>query len=104
MADQPAKVSGMPIRRAISLLAGATVMATAFAATSASAAEVNVYSHRQEFLIRPFLEKFTAETGIDVNVVYAQKGMLERMKAEGQNSPADLVLTVDIARLDALAD
>jgi iron(III) transport system substrate-binding protein len=69
----------------------------------AAADEVNVYSNRQEFLIRPFLDKFTADTGIKVNVVFAKQGILERLKAEGANSPADLVLTVDIARLDALA-
>ena len=69
----------------------------------ADAKEVNIYSYRQEFLIRPFLDKFTARTGIAVNVVFAKKGILERLKAEGRNTPADLVLTVDIARLDALA-
>ncbi|MEQ9640976.1 MAG: Fe(3+) ABC transporter substrate-binding protein [Alphaproteobacteria bacterium] len=80
------------------------VAALAVAAPVQAADEVNVYSYRQEFLIRPFLDKFTAATGIKVNVVFAESGMLERLKAEGMNSPADLVLTVDIARLDALAE
>ena len=66
---------------------------------SASAAEVNIYSHRQPFLINPFLEKFTESTGIKTNVVYSTKGLAQRLKAEGKNSPADLVLTVDIGRL-----
>jgi iron(III) transport system substrate-binding protein len=65
----------------------------------ASAAEVNIYSHRQPFLINPFLEKFTESTGIKTNVVYSTKGLAQRLKAEGKNSPADLVLTVDIGRL-----
>ncbi len=63
---------------------------------------VNIYSYRQEFLIRPFLDEFTKETGIPVKVVFAQKGVLERLKAEAENTPADLILTVDIARLSAL--
>ncbi len=86
--------------RAGAVLAGILAVGTAIAA---HAAEVNVYSYRQEFLIRPFLDKFTDETGIRVNVVFAKTGILERLKAEGMNSPADLVLTVDVSRLDALA-
>ena len=64
--------------------------------------EVNLYSYRQPFLIQPLLDAFTAETGIEVNVVYAKKGMVEKIKAAGENNPADAVLTVDIGRLDAL--
>ena len=60
---------------------------------------VNVYSYRQPFLIRPFLDVFEKETGIRVNTVFATKGMVERLKREGRNSPADLILTVDIGRL-----
>ena len=61
--------------------------------------EVNVYSHRQPELIQPLVDAFTAETGIAVNVAFVDKGMAERLVAEGARSPADLVLTVDIARL-----
>ena len=67
--------------------------------TTVIGAEVNIYSHRQPFLINPFLEKFTEETGIKTNVVYATKGLAQRLKAEGKNSPADVILTVDIGRL-----
>ena len=56
--------------------------------TTVIGAEVNIYSHRQPFLINPFLEKFTKETGIKTNVVYATKGLAQRLKAEGKNSPA----------------
>jgi iron(III) transport system substrate-binding protein len=63
------------------------------------AQEVNIYSHRQPELIQPLLDAFTAETGIAVNVAFVDKGMVERLVAEGERSPADLVLTVDIARL-----
>jgi iron(III) transport system substrate-binding protein len=68
-------------------------------ATPALADEVNVYSHRQPELIQPLLDAFTAQTGIAVNVAFVDKGMVERLVAEGDRSPADLVLTVDIARL-----
>lgn len=63
------------------------------------ASEVNVYSYRQPDLIKPLTDKFTQQTGIKVNVAYLKKGMIERMKAEGKRSPADVVLTVDISRL-----
>ena len=61
--------------------------------------EVNVYSYRQPILINPFFEEFTKLTGIKVNVLHAKKGLLERLLSEGANTPADLVLTVDISRL-----
>ena len=64
-----------------------------------NAKELNIYSHRQPFLINPFLELFTQETGIKTNVVYSKKGLAQRLKAEGDNSPADVILTVDIGRL-----
>jgi iron(III) transport system substrate-binding protein len=73
-------------------------------AAADDANSVNIYSYRQEFLIRPFLDEFTKETGIPVKVVFAKKGVLERLKAEAQNTPADLILTVDIARLSALVE
>ena len=68
------------------------------------AAELNIYSHRQPFLIKPFLKAFTQKTGIKTNVVYASKGLVQRLLAEGAASPADVVLTVDIGRLRQYAD
>lgn len=68
-------------------------------ALPAVAEEVNVYSYRQPELIKPLTDAFTAETGIKVNVAYLQKGMIERLQAEGDRSPADVILTVDISRL-----
>ena len=75
-----------------------------FNSSVAIASEVNIYSHRQAFLINPFLEAFTAKTGIKTNVVFASKGLAQRLQQEGENSPADVVLTVDIARLSVYAD
>jgi iron(III) transport system substrate-binding protein len=67
--------------------------------TPVLAQEINVYSHRQPELLQPLTDAFTAETGIAVNVAFVDKGMAERLQAEGDRSPADLVMTVDIARL-----
>jgi len=67
---------------------------------SSAEKEVNVYSYRQPILINPFFEEFTKNTGIKVNVLHAKKGLLERILAEGEDTPADLILTVDIARLN----
>ena len=65
----------------------------------AFAEEVNIYSYRQPHLIEPLLEAFTQETGIQANVLSLQKGLIERVKTEGEASPADVILTVDIGRL-----
>lgn len=84
----------------ISRLAMATVSALAMTAGAALAdGEVNIYSYRQPELIQPLMDTFTKETGIKTNVLFLDKGLVERIAAEGANSPADLILTVDIARL-----
>ncbi|PIE44135.1 MAG: iron ABC transporter substrate-binding protein [Gammaproteobacteria bacterium] len=70
-------------------------------ATAASDPEVNVYSLRQSFLMQPLFDAFTKETGIKVNHTFAKKGLTERLKREGKNSPADLLLTTDIGNLSA---
>ena len=64
-----------------------------------AAGEVNVYSYRQPALIDPLFAAFTRETGIKVNVVSADKGLIERLRQEGANSPADLLLSVGIDQI-----
>ena len=86
--------------RPFSLLA----LALATTAAPALAQEVNIYSHRQPELIQPLVDAFTAQTGIQVNVAFVDKGMAERLVAEGDRSPADLVLTVDVARLTQIVE
>jgi iron(III) transport system substrate-binding protein len=78
-------------------------MATAMAAPVV-AAEVNIYSYRQPELVQPLFNEFTKDTGIAVNVVFLKKGLIEKLQAEGRRSPADLVLTVDISRLQNIVD
>ncbi|MEC9369387.1 MAG: iron ABC transporter substrate-binding protein, partial [Pseudomonadota bacterium] len=70
----------------------------------AAAEEVNVYSYRQPTLIDPLLNAFTKKTGIEVKVLFSDKGLEEKIAAEGANSPADLLFTVDIGRLKAAKD
>lgn len=65
-----------------------------------AAESVNVYSYRQPFLVDPLFDMFTEQTGIKVNTVFAKKGLVERLKREGKNSPADLLLTSDFNNLN----
>jgi iron(III) transport system substrate-binding protein len=75
------------------------IIITIFISNIANAESLNIYSHRQPYLLKPFIEAYTKKTGIKLNVVYSSKGLAQRLAAEGANSPADLILTVDIARL-----
>jgi iron(III) transport system substrate-binding protein len=85
-----------------SLATTLTLLASAYPALADG--EVNIYSYRQPELIQPLLDAFTKETGIKTNVLFLDKGLVERMTAEGENSPADVILTVDIARLTEAKD
>jgi iron(III) transport system substrate-binding protein len=77
----------------------AVVAWTGFAALS-GAAEVNIYSYRQEALIKPQLDAFTKATGIKYNLVTGSAGgLMQRLKNEGMNSPADMLFTADVGRL-----
>lgn len=84
----------------LSVIAGAIFAVAAPLAMAAE--EVNVYSYRQPFLVEPMFNEFTNETGIKVNVKFAKKGLAEKLAQEGEYSPADVVLTVDISRLSDL--
>ena len=75
------------------------IIITIFISNIANAKILNIYSHRQPYLLKPFIEAYTKKTGVKLNVVYSSKGLAQRLAAEGANSPADLILTVDIARL-----
>ncbi len=80
------------------------VCAFAIAAPALADGEVNVYSYRQPTLVEPLFKAFTDKTGIKVNTIFAKQGLIERMQAEGANSPADVLLTVDIGRLTQAVD
>ncbi len=90
----------------IAMAVGIATLASSFSVLSApnSEKEVNIYSYRQAFLIDPVVAQFEKDTGINVNVVFAKKGLAERLKREGKYTKADLVLTTDISRLMELKD
>lgn len=70
------------------------------AAGSAVAAELTVYSSRIEDLIKPIFQRYTAETGTQIRFITDKEGpLLQRLRAEGASSPADLLLTVDAGNL-----
>ncbi len=71
-----------------------------FMTASVSAAEVVVYSARNEQLIKPLFDAYTKETGVQVKFITDKEGaLLQRLKAEGQNTPADMLITVDAGNL-----
>ena len=66
----------------------------------ASAQSVTVYSARNEQLIKPLFDAFTKESGMEVKVLTDKEGpLLARLKAEGKNTPADVLITVDAGNL-----
>lgn len=84
----------------IRYLSPAAAVLVALASTAAHAGgEVNVYSNRPAALIQPLLDAFTQETGIATNMLYLDQGLVERIRSEGEYSPADVILTVDDSRL-----
>ncbi|WP_136685096.1 extracellular solute-binding protein [Falsirhodobacter xinxiangensis] len=78
---------------ALSFLAGAT-----------AAQELNLYTTREPGLVEPLLAAFTASSGIEVNTIFLKEGLPERVEAEGDRSPADVMMTVDIGNLVDLVD
>ena len=66
----------------------------------ALAEEVTVYSARNEQLIKPLFDAYTKETGVEVKFITDKEGpLMARLKAEGKNTPADILLTVDAGNL-----
>lgn len=90
------------MHRGIAVLTMAAAMGTAVAAV---AQDVNVYSARQEKLIKPLLDRFTEQTGIRVHLVTGKAdALLKRLEAEAMNSPADVFITTDAGRLHRAKD
>ena len=76
------------------------IIAALAASPAFAEGEVNVYTYREAKLMAPLFAAFTKDTGIKVNVISASSGLEQRIKTEGANSPADVLLTVDISRLE----
>ena len=90
----------MTIIRALASIALGGVASMAAAPALAQSGEVNVYTYRERNLIQPLFDAFTKDSGIKVNVISASSGLEQRIKTEGANSPADVLLTVDIGRIE----
>lgn len=88
----------------LAALLSAAALAAITACTPAQPSEVNLYTTREPKLIQPLLDAFTASSGITVNTVFVKDGLLERVKTEGERSPADVLMTVDIGNLMDLVD
>ncbi|MBI5330773.1 MAG: extracellular solute-binding protein [Betaproteobacteria bacterium] len=82
------------------LIASFLAALAAVATLPALAAEVVVYSARNEQLIKPLFDAYTKETGVQVKFVTDGEGpLMARLKAEGKNTPADIFMTVDAGNL-----
>ncbi|SDB55216.1 Fe(3+) ABC transporter substrate-binding protein [Bauldia litoralis] len=89
----------VPLRRLAVFVSLALLPAAALAD-----GEVNLYTTREPGLVKPLLDAFTEDTGIAVNTVFVDAGLPERVSAEGENSPADVLMTVDFGNLADLVD
>lgn len=70
------------------------------AAASEGVDKLVVYSSRNEQLIKPIFQTYTEETGIPIEFITDKDGpLIQRLKAEGRSTPADLLLTVDAGNL-----
>lgn len=75
-------------------------LALSLSALPALAEEVTVYSARNEQLIKPLFDAYTKETGVQIKFITDKEGpLMARLKAEGRNTPADVLLTVDAGNL-----
>lgn len=83
-----------------SLLGGLGLLCLGLAGCGRAPTELVVYSARNEQLIKPMFDRYTAETGQAIQFVTDDAGpLIERLAAEGENSPADLLITVDAGDL-----
>jgi iron(III) transport system substrate-binding protein len=86
------------------LLAAAVAAATLAGCTNDDKGELVVYSGRNENLVRPILERFAKETGIDIRVRYGDTAELATtLLEEGRNTRADVFFSQDAGALAALA-
>ncbi|MGJ7535286.1 MULTISPECIES: Fe(3+) ABC transporter substrate-binding protein [unclassified Variovorax] len=90
--------------RALFATSAAWLAVAALPAQAAAADELTLYTTREPALIQPLISAFSAQSNIKVNTVFVKDGLLERVKAEGARSPADVLMTVDIGNLMDLVD
>jgi iron(III) transport system substrate-binding protein len=93
--------------RAIATVAAAAVMLTGLWACSEPAAEEElvVYTSRNDHLIKPVFDAYTEATGVKIRYITDNAAALTaRLQAEGERSPADMLITVDAGNLWNAAD
>lgn len=96
--------SGVHARAAHALIGATTAWLAITALPAHAAEELTLYTTREPALIQPLISAFSAQSNIKVNTVFVKDGLLERVKAEGARSPADVLMTVDIGNLMDLVD
>jgi iron(III) transport system substrate-binding protein len=80
--------------------AAAALLSASFLATPTLADEIVVYSARNEQLIKPLFDAYSKESGDTIKFITDKEGpLMQRLKAEGAGSPADILLTVDAGNL-----
>ncbi len=88
------------MRRLLAVVPAASLALLLPLAAAAAAERVNVYSARHDSLIEPLLDRFSDETGIEVGLITGNSdAMIKRLEIEGASTPADVLITVDAARL-----
>ncbi len=84
---------------------GALLLALALSGCGKQPTELVVYSARNEQLIKPIFDRYSSETGQKIRFVTDDAGpLIERLAAEGANSQADILMTVDAGELGHAAD
>lgn len=91
-------------RTKLAILIAAGIVGLSSVPVTTFANTVNLYTTREPALIQPLLDEFAKSSGIKVNTVFVKDGLIERVKAEGEKSPADVLMTVDIGNLLDLVD
>jgi len=78
----------------------AAIPALLYSGIASAGNELVVYSARNEQLIKPMFDAYTKETGVNIKFITDKEGaLLQRLKAEGENTPADMLITVDAGNL-----
>lgn len=94
----------MLIRLSRTLACAAWLTLVLTPAAPAAAQELNLYTTREPGLMKPLMEGFTRASGIKVNSIFVKDGLAERVTAEGAQSPADVLMSVDIGNLIDLVE
>tara|TARA_R110000824_G_scaffold390760_15_gene587944 strand:+ start:46504 stop:47538 length:1035 start_codon:yes stop_codon:yes gene_type:complete len=83
--------------------AGAMLAASLAVAPALAADEINIYTTREPGLIEPLIAAYEAKAGVKINTIFMKDGLAERVMAEGENSPADILMAVDFGNLTDFA-